>query len=322
MVTAAHTQELFIGCDWGSTSFRVRLIERGTRRIVAEQSSPEGIKVFAALAADDRARRMGQLLGERIAGWPAAPIVVTGMASANVGWRELPYARVPFPLDGSGASTARVEFPLNGNAGRTALLVSGVSTTDDVMRGEECALIGASILHPVLAQSAALCLLAGTHPKHARIANGQLSSFTTFLTGELFDVVARNSLLAGSVVLTALEAEPHWEDFRAGVSAARERGLSAALFQVRTRQVLHAIAGARNVWFLSGLLIGAELERITRGERLVLIGEPVRLRLYDVALRELGVIEPTEKPTMLSLTDCVVAGQERLLARHEGVPTA
>ena len=322
MVTTAHGQKFFIGCDWGSTSFRVRLIERGTRRIVAEQSSPEGVKVFAALAADDRARRMGQLLAERIAGWPAAPIVVTGMASANVGWRELPYARVPFPLDGSGAGTAEVVLPGSESGRRTVLLVSGVSTADDVMRGEECALIGASILHPVLAQSSALCLLAGTHPKHARVADGQLASFTTFLTGELFDVLARTSLLAGSIALAALEAEPAWDAFRAGVAAARERGLSAGLFQVRTRQVLHAIAGEKNVWFLSGLLISAELERITRGERLVLIGEPLRLRLYDVALRELGVIEPTEKPTTLYLTDCVVAGQAVLLARHEGVPAA
>ena len=322
MVSAASSEEFFVGCDWGSTSFRVRLIERGTRRVIAEHASSDGIKAFATLAVDERAGRMGQLLADRIADWPAAPIVVTGMASANVGWRELPYVRVPFPLDGSGAGTARVELPGSENAGRTALLVSGVSTADDVMRGEECALIGASILHPVLAQSSALCLLAGTHPKHARVANGQLASFTTFLTGELFDVLARTSLLAGSIALAALEAEPDWDAFRAGVSAAREHGLSAGLFQVRTRQVLHAIAGEKNVWFLSGLLIGAELERITRGERLVLIGEPVRLRLYDVALRELGVIEPTEKPTMLSLPDCVVAGHERLLARHEGVPTA
>ncbi len=319
MVTAAHGQDFFIGGDWDSTSFRMRLIERGTHRVIAEHASSDGIKAFAALAVAARASRMGQLLADRIADWPAAPIVVTGLASANVGWRESPYVRVPFPLDGSSAGTARVELPGSENAGRTVLLVSGVSTADDVMRGEECALIGASIVHPVLAESSAWCLLAGTHPKHAHVADGQLASFTTFLTGELFEVVARNSLLAGSVVLTALEAEPQWEDFRAGVSAARESGLSAALFQVRTRQVLSAIAAARNVWFFSGLLIGAELERITRGERLVLIGEPARLRLYDVARREPGGIEPTEKPTMLSLTDCVVAGQERLLARHEGV---
>ena len=94
----------FIGCDWGSTSFRLRLIERGTRRIVAEQSGASGVKSFATLPAPQRASRMAQFFAEQIAGLRgtegAEPIIITGMASSNVGWCELPYASAPFPLDG------------------------------------------------------------------------------------------------------------------------------------------------------------------------------------------------------------------------------
>jgi 2-dehydro-3-deoxygalactonokinase len=178
----------FIGCDWGSTSFRLRLVERGTRRISEEVSEPAGVKTFATLSAAERAERMARLLGERVAAWPKAPLIVTGMASANVGWHELPYATAPFPLDGAGVRTARLPFPAAHGATRSALLVSGVCTEDDVMRGEECALIGACVLRPELARRDGLCLLAGTHPKHARLRDGALVSFATLLTGELFDV--------------------------------------------------------------------------------------------------------------------------------------
>lgn len=322
MVTNSPAQDLFIGCDWGSTSFRVRLVESGSRRIVAEHVSSEGVKTFGGLAAETRAASMAQLLAERVAAWPQVPIVVTGMASANIGWCELPYAEAPFPLDGSQARAARVTVPAAAAAERTAWLVSGVRTADDAMRGEECALIGAHALRREFMAGESLCLLAGTHPKHARVRAGSLVDFCTFLTGELFEVLAKASLLAASVVVAAPEAEPHWGEFRSGVAMARERGLVAALFQVRARHVLHGQDGTRNAWFLSGLLIGAELERITPDERLLLIGEPLRQRLYLEALRELGVIGAQGDPETLSLTDCMIAGQETLLMRLEGEAAA
>jgi 2-dehydro-3-deoxygalactonokinase len=250
---------------------------------------------------------------------PAAPIVITGMASSNVGWRELPYASAPFPLDASEAKWERVRFDHANGPAREALLVSGVRTSDDVMRGEECALIGAHALRPfATAGKPALCLLAGTHPKHVRIEDGTLVSFRTHLTGELFDVLSRESLLAGSVERAALDAPPDLAEFSAGVASARERGVSGALFQVRARHISNQTSRAANTWFLSGILVGGELERVAvecKECELVLIGDPVRVTLYRTALIELGAAEQAARATALPLTDAIVAGQERLLER-------
>ena len=312
----------FIGCDWGSTSFRLRLIERGTRRIVAEQSSASGVKSFSTVPATQRASHMARFFAEQIASLPeihgAEPIIVTGMASSNVGWRELPYASAPFPLDGSRAKVERIEFPDASGRLREALLVSGVRTDDDVMRGEECALISAQALHPHARGESVFCLMAGTHPKHARLRDHTLVSFRTHLTGELFDVLSRESLLAGSVDRAALQAAPDLAEFSAGVRCARERGVSGALFQTRARHLAHNTSKTANTWFLSGMHVGAELERVVNNiadARLLLIGDSLRVTLYRTALGELGAAAIADSAITLPLADAIVAGHEQLVER-------
>ncbi len=319
MVTNLSEPGMFIGCDWGSTSFRLRAVERGTRRILAEDRTGPGVKSFAELPPGDRAEAMGRLLGERTTAWPNAPLIVTGMASSDIGWRELPYASAPFPIDGSAANVSRIGISGGSGVVRTAWLVSGLRTADDVMRGEECAIVGAGRLRPDLARHDTLCLLAGTHPKHARVRGGAIVSFRTSITGELFEVLSRASLLSASVAALPMEAtSPDSEEFRAGVATARSLGLTAALFQVRVRRLLHEVRPEKNAWFLSGVLVGAELERIVSGTPLLLIGEPLRVRLYREALHESGLIGTPDEPDSLSSTDCVVAGQEAILETTGG----
>lgn len=317
--------DIFVGCDWGSTSFRLRLVEFGSRRIVAEQSTANGIKTFAALPAAPRAEAMGHFFAERLSVWPdlppATPIIITGMASSNVGWQQLPYALAPFPLDGSGCQTGRVTIPLADSRSRDALLVSGVRTDDDIMRGEECVLIGANALHRCGARPAVstLALLAGTHPKHALLRDNTLMSFRTHLTGELFEALASSGLLATSIEREAAGTAPDWDAFRSGVRCSRDRGISGALFQVRARDVLRGTSKAANTWFLSGLLIGAELERVPAildGGELLLIGEPRRVALYREALKELGLTSEGAEPAAIDLAEAVIAGQEVLLSRN------
>jgi hypothetical protein len=70
----------------------------------------------------------------------------TGMVSSSMGMRELPYRELPLAIDGSALSVERVaardDFP------HALVLVSGVRSHDDVMRGEETQLIGACALGP------------------------------------------------------------------------------------------------------------------------------------------------------------------------------
>lgn len=331
MVTAMNESKLFVGCDWGSTSFRVRLVEFGSRRIVSEQATTDGIRMFAVRPASERSTAMAAFLAERLAAWPdlplTTPIVISGMASSNVGWRELPYATTPLALDGSQCRTDLVEIPTAAGHTRTALLVSGVRTDDDIIRGEECALIGVNALRRAARPSgvSTLALLAGTHPKHALLRDGALVSFRTHLTGELFDALTGAGLLSASIDRVAAGGEPDLAAYREGVACVRERGVSGSLFQVRARHVLRGSAKSANTWFLSGVLIGAELEQLTRQFEktdLLLVGEPLRIRLYRAAMLEVGLVSSPDEPPAIDLNAAMIAGQEALLLhRRRSAPS-
>jgi 2-dehydro-3-deoxygalactonokinase len=72
---------------------------------------------------------------------------------------------------------------------------------------------------------------------------------------------------------------------------AKERGLAASLFRVRARSVLDHVPAVENGWFLSGLLVGAELaDLLTRqpaGPILLAATSPHRIP-YELAVRFLG----------------------------------
>ena len=139
------------------------------------------------------------------------------------------------------------------------------------MRGEETEALGVFEL-PLATRSEErmLLIMPGTHSKHLAIAERAIRDFRTFMTGELFDVVSAHTILRYSVAplgeTVALLNPDHLTAFRAGVEHARRLPLAAALFRVRTRQLLDQAAPETNRAFLSGTLIGAELAHLA-GQR-------------------------------------------------------
>ena len=59
-------------------------------------------------------------------------VVLSGMASSSIGLVELPYSKLPFRTNGEDLITEQIQHQNN-----PLLVISGASTTDDVMRGEE-----------------------------------------------------------------------------------------------------------------------------------------------------------------------------------------
>lgn len=276
----------FLSCDWGTSSFRLRLVVGAERRIVHEVRSSVGIKSLLEQArAEGRAtmeqrapllagylrQQVEELLAAASTSASSYPLILSGMASSSVGWQELPYAAAPFPLDGSGARVAELDWDAPAGVAFTRL-VSGVATAVDMMRGEETEILGL-MAAPEMQRYRERCLLLlpGTHSKHVQVVGDEVIGWRTFMTGELFEVLGRHSLLQASVDLAATRTES-WAPcaraaFRAGVEQARAEGLAGSLFHVRSRAVLAGASPAENAWFLSGLLLGAEVaEGLSRVE--------------------------------------------------------
>ena len=297
----------FLSCDWGTTSFRLRRVAGPDRAVIREIREQAGVKSLheEALRSGEeieaaRAKVFARFLNRKVEALLAGettpahklPLVISGMASSSVGWRELPYAKTPFPLDGSGVRSQELNWSKPEWLG-PVYLISGVATACDMMRGEETEVIGLmSDVSLAALRERSLLILPGTHSKHVWIENQSVVDFRTFMTGELFEVLGRQSLLKASIDAGARTGNdslsgPDRAAFQEGVAWAKDHGLAGGLFRVRTRAVLNRCSVADNTWFFSGLLIGAELESIGRaaGNRPVILGATHGLaELYGLAL--------------------------------------
>lgn len=184
------------------------------------------------------------------------PVLICGMAGARDGWREVPYAKAPA---GHGEIASRAVTLRAGGYGCKILPGASLSTGGkfDVMRGEETLLFGALSQEP----GDGLYCLPGTHSKWCLVKNGQLQSWQTVMTGELFALLATQSTLSG--FCDDRSAKLHQTaEFSEAVRDVLDGKRSALrdLFPIRARALLDPRAetfdfAAR----LSGLLIGQEI---------------------------------------------------------------
>jgi 2-dehydro-3-deoxygalactonokinase len=313
----------FLSCDWGTTSFRLRLVARPGLRVLGAVTSTEGAKTLhgrlldGGRAADADAHRalfaavlsdaVARLSEQHPAACAGAPVIVSGMASSTVGWRELPYAPTPCPLDGSGLRVEAMESLVRDGTLHRVWMISGLTTGTDILRGEETEALGLLGLPAFKTlRPAGRLVLPGTHSKHLVIRDGAIVDFHTHLTGELLELLSTRSLLSVSV----LWPPPPFEDgdpdglaaFRAGVQTARSTGLGRGLFQVRVRSVLDHTPPANNARFLAGLLVGSELLDLlaARPAAPTLLAAsahflaPYRLALETLGARRLRIATPEQ----------------------------
>ena len=319
-----------ISIDWGTSRLRIRLVDATSGDVLAAVATDDGVASLACIAGDSamaRAERFAVHARRSIAALKTthgadsrvddAPVVISGMAGSSLGWCELPYARLPFPLDGLVLVT-RDMGPLGGGHRGHVILISGVRSDDDVMRGEEVEAIGLAEADALPLNTPLTLVLPGTHSKHLFIHGGTVTSFRTFLTGELFEVLRRHSVLRHSTTPNQ-PAAGQFEDFAAGVlrGADRHSALSAALFRVRTRQVLDGTSAASNTEFLSGLLIGNELAALDPAIPVLIAARQPIVGRYRSAAEVLGLslLEGPDDSTMdraLTLAHRRIAHNQRM----------
>jgi 2-dehydro-3-deoxygalactonokinase len=243
-------QAAYVAVDWGTSSFRLWLVDRAGD-VLCERRSHEGMMAAGKLGFP----AVLQSHLEAVGAAHELPVVVCGMAGARQGWVEAGYVDTPAPL----ASILKHAVVVPGQD-RDIRILPGIAQRDrkapDVMRGEETQLLGALGVDAV--GDAVVCM-PGTHSKWVRANGGTVERFATFMTGELFDVVSRDTILSHAVS-GADEAEDI-DAFRSAVVAAFEAPAFAAnlLFQVRSGQILYGGAPASAREKISGTLIGLEL---------------------------------------------------------------
>ncbi|MBC7904606.1 MAG: 2-dehydro-3-deoxygalactonokinase [Gemmatimonadaceae bacterium] len=319
-----------LSCDWGSSSFRLKLAGFGNQEVIAESHSTDGIisvhKRFAATGngkPDNRHQVYLAIVKDHIdrlemktdLSLKGAPLLISGMAGSSIGITELNYSTLPFHLDGRSVTLGLI--PSSENFPWDVCLISGVSADADVMRGEETQVIGLAARLPQVLNQDAICVLPGTHSKHISIEGGKITGFNTYMTGEIFDCISNYSLLNNAISAPPPGEKSDSEEkegFFQGVEESSKGNLLDSLFTVRTNQLFNKLTKTANHYYLSGLLIGAELNALKdSADRSIILACGEKLNeLYRLGFEYKGLSSRTTCIDPVQVDNAVVAGHFKI----------
>ncbi|MCO5731130.1 2-dehydro-3-deoxygalactonokinase [Rhizobium sp. SSA_523] len=315
-------QAAYVAVDWGTSSFRLWLMS-ADHQVLAERRSGEGMTVASA-------RGFPEVLESHLTALSAPadlPVIICGMAGARQGWVEAGYVDVPAPLAAVTGGAVTVSHPR-----RDIRILPGIAArlkeTPDVMRGEETQLLGAARAASTADAGDHLVCMPGTHSKWVRVEDGTVTAFSTFMTGEIFDILSKHSILSHAVAEAGGVDGNHPAFLSAvGQALAQPAMLTNLLFTVRSGQLLHGLDATSAAARLSGLLIGAEIAgglSLSRakigsdGQGTVQLVASGRLQtLYEAALSACGMRFETIDADVAVRRGLSVAA-ETLILSHKG----
>jgi len=316
-------------CDWGTTSFRLRLVERQDYNVLGEFLSKDGVAAtFRAWKEQNELSRfefysailknsIRELAKKSSISIDNIPVIVSGMASSSIGMEEIPYAVIPFEVNGSQAS---LRFFKDFNGSKAPLVVvSGVKSHEDVMRGEEAQLIGLLKLNEITIHGSEeiIFVFPGTHSKHIVVKDGFVTDFQTFMTGEIFSILTEYSILKDSVLSssgTGLKDPEALKAFLKGIEVSGTSSLLHSLFTVRTSNLFGEFSKEQNSFYLSGLLIGSELRQLKDAnyDRLVICCGKHLYDHYKIAAETISLKDNTIYIQPELIDKATIAGQVQI----------
>lgn len=268
----------WIAVDWGTSNARAWAMT-GDGQVLAQATSDQGMSTL-------RPAEYEAALMQMIAPWlgqaPVA-VVICGMAGSRQGWTEATYASVPTKPIGTAMARVATDDPR-----LDVHILPGLSQANppDVMRGEETQIAGFLALNPGF--DGVICL-PGTHSKWVHVSAGEVVSFRTFMTGEMFALLSSHSVLRHSVG-TGWDADTFASAVEDALS--KPQMLAARLFAIRADGLLNGAEGDAARARLSGVLIGAELAAAKPywlGQNVAVIGASGLSGLYAQSLHSQGV---------------------------------
>ncbi|MDZ4096362.1 MAG: 2-dehydro-3-deoxygalactonokinase [Paracoccaceae bacterium] len=291
------TRPDWIAVDWGTTRLRAYAVAAGEP--MAEAMSDDGMSRLTPAEFEPALLR---LIDPWLALGAVTDVIACGMVGARQGWVEAPYRTTPCtPLDAQSLITVPTQDPR-----LRVRLIPGLSQTSpaDVMRGEETQIAGALAVMPGF--DGILCL-PGTHSKWVHVSAGEVVSFQTCMTGELFALLSKQSVLRHGMQTSGWNEQSFINSLADAIS--RPEKLTARLFSLRAEGLIAGLSPDQARARLSGLLIGIELAATKPywlGQNVVLIGEST---LSDTYVRALALQGVTAR--QLPAGACSIAGLNR-----------
>ncbi len=284
----------WIGVDWGISNLRAFAVDT-EGKVLDARTSDSGM---GTLQPSEFEPALLELIDPWLSAGRETPVYACGMVGARQGWFEAAYRPVPCrPVSERGLTEVRTADPRI-----RVRILPGLSQSDppDVMRGEETQIGGFLAIHPEF--NGAICL-PGTHSKWANIADGEISAFQTFMTGELFSILSKHSILRHCLCDTELDRAAFFD--AALTTVASPLRPVTELFGLRAASLLEDCEPDTASARLSGMLIGQELALARPywdGRRTAVIAASQIADLYAETLAKLGadILQVTAPEATLS----------------------
>jgi 2-dehydro-3-deoxygalactonokinase len=296
----------WIAVDWGTTNLRVWVMGN-EETLIAELSSAKGL---GALAQSEFEPALLELIAPYLSGDRVVPVVCAGLVGAREGWQETSYVATPCPPpNGRAAITIDTQDPRI-----SVTVLPGVKQVSppDVMHGEETQIAGVLREYPNF--DGIICLVA-THTKWVHISAGEIVSFQTFMTGELFALLSEKSVLRHGVASDVWDQVSFLTALSDGMT--RPQAVAAYLFGIRAGGLVADLPASTARARLSGVLIGAELAGARPywlGQNVAIIGAGPVAEMYRAGLAEQGV-----PAAVRDVSDLTLAGLTSAYHAHRGI---
>jgi len=287
-----------IAADWGTSNLRVWGMDY-QGNVINKITDGKGM---SSLKPSEFEPHLIDLIGNWLPkeGNAKCPIIICGMAGAKTGWKEAAYLKAPCPP----VNKEKIIQIETEDQRISVSIVPGImqKSPSDVMRGEETQIAGYLSKNPDF--DGIICL-PGTHTKWVHISAGEIVSFKTFMTGEIYQTLSKHSILKDSVKSNDFDSTAFLEAFEHIYS--NPALLSSKLFGLRAIDLLENTSTKFLKSKLSGYLIGSELagaKSYWLGQNIVMIGNDDLCILYEKVLKKLGsnaTIENAQNVTLNGL---------------------
>ncbi len=279
----------WLAADWGTSNMRLWAMD-ASGAVVGERTSDKGM---GQLAPDQFEAVLRDVADDWLA--TAKTVVACGMVGSRQGWVEAPYQTAPCAV----CPRTMVKAPTTGDL--TVHVIPGIRQTSpaDVMRGEETQIAGFLAQNP--GWDGIICL-PGTHTKWVHVSADEVVSFQTFMTGEMFALLTKDSVLRHSIAPSGWNEDAFADALSRILS--KPEALAGRLFSLRAGQLVHGTDTITARSELSGLLIGAELAAAKPywlGQNVALIGADAVSAPYITALAAQGVTVARADATQMTL---------------------
>lgn len=249
----SREDEAYILGDWGTSNLRVYLHSKAGGLLqtlegqgigrVRDQAAPYFFKLV-----EPWRRKYGHV-----------DITLSGMVGSNIGWLETPYVDCPATKELLCERLSRFSAMSHNIAIVPGLKTCNPFDAPDVMRGEESQVVGALALEQGLRVGRHVLCLPGTHTKWVLVEDGRVQTFFTTISGELFALFRKHSVLVDWHEEIDPEKSATWEQGMARAEAIFPSALLHIIFEVRSRQLAGQLTRPEAVSYLSGLIIGRDI---------------------------------------------------------------